>query len=303
MPKIRIEPNLTKEANERLQSYFTSIATSWEYLRANTTRAILDQVLDEIPLGINYTSLIHDNGCGPGTATAAVLDWCARRAKLEPKITATDINAAMIDSMKSRQSGTHDASKAGSSWPTVTAQVMDSQKMDLPSDHFFFTFCNFSIATTVQPLRVLMEIHRTLRPTGIAVVTCWKRSGFAEVMSKAQKKVKGDAYEGTMQEPGVEFKRDGFLAHMMYAADFETGKIKTLEKSVLMKEGSKEMEGLKEFLLGKWMEAARKDWSEEEVGKWPAAVDEAIKEEISEHGGVLMEAYVVLARKWDALSA
>lgn len=303
MPKIRIEPNLTKEANERQQSYFTSLAPSWGHLTGNTTRAILDQVLDEVPIGIKYTSLIHDNGCGPGTATAAVLDWCAARAKLEPKITATDVNSAMIDTIKARQSGAHDASEAGASWPTVTAQVMDSQKMDLPSDHFFFTFCNFCIATTVQPLRVLMEIHRTLRPTGIAVITCWKRFGVAEVMAKAEKKVKSDAYEGVMKEPGVEFKRDGFLAHMMYAADFETGKIKTLEKSVLVKEGSKEMEGLKEFLMGKWTEPARQDWSEEETSKWPAAVEEAIKEEVGEHGGVLMEAYVVLARKWDALSA
>lgn len=294
-PAAMAPRNLSPAGNDRMQQYFTNLAPSYTKSTGNTTYSVVEQVLNEVKLGINGNSLIHDNGCGDGTATAAVLDFCASRAITLPKITATDCNEAMIEATQKRKS------EAGSKWSNVTAEVQDSHQLTFQDDLFHYSFCNISINTFAQPLKVLKEILRTLRPGGIAVVSIWKRFGVADVMRNAQIKVKGEEFGGVKPE-GADMTKEGVIAHLMYISGWELGKLKTLQKDVLVKEGTPEMNDLKQALLeGKEFAWIRADWSDEENAKWPQALDEAMKEEIAEHGGLLLEAWVTLGRKWDAL--
>ena len=282
-----------------MQKYFTDLAPSYTKSTGNTTRSVVEQLLDDVKLGITGNSLIHDNACGDGTATAAVIDFCASRAIHPPKITATDCNEAMVEATKKRQT------EAGSNWSNVTVELQDSHRLtNFKDDLFHFSFCNMSINTFAQPLKVLYEIHRTLRPAGIAVVSIWKRFGVADVMRNAQRKVKGEEFDGEVKPPGADMTKEGVIANLMYISGWELGKIKTLQKDVLVKEGTPEFNDLKQALLeGKEFAWVRAGWSDEENAKWPQALDEAMKEEVAQHGGLLLEAWVTLGRKWDALYA
>lgn len=284
------------------QDYFTKLAPHYHRVTGNTTRTLVDQILQDIRLGINSFSIIHDNGCGVGTVSAAISDYCSARGILPPKIYATDSNEAMINELRVRQSEVGPPTSSSPGWATVKSSVMDSENLTFESDMFGFTFCNITVNTCPNPLRVLQQIQRTLKPAGVAVVTVWKRFGIEVIMKNARQSIKGDAPAG-MKQPNAEYTEEGHLAKMMDKADWELGKVKTLQKDVLVKEGSEEMAGLRDFLLGDLTEPARAGWTPEEKSKWPAAVDEAIKGEMQQHGGILFEAWVVLGRKWDAMYA
>lgn len=290
---------LSPETDKQLQQYFTTLAPNYSSATGNTTRTLLDDILGDVKLGITGNALIHDNGCGHGTATAAVLDFCASRAISPPKITATDCNEAMIEALKKRQT------EKGAAWSTVEAKVMSSTRQVYHRDDtFHFSFCNISVQSFAEPIKALYEIHRTLRPAGIAVITTWKRFGVGEVARNAQRKVKGGESDSEVKPPGAEMMKEGILANLMYITGWELGKIKTMQKDVLVKEGTTEFSNMKNALLtGSEFEWMRAGWTDEENQKWPQALEEALKEEVAEHGGLLMEAWVCLGRKWDALYA
>jgi hypothetical protein len=55
--------------------------------------------------------------------------------------------------------------------------------------------------------------------------------------------------------------------------------------------------GLRDFMVQDFGKLATKGWSEDDVQQWERAVDDALKEEIDEFGGLKFEAWVVLAKK------
>jgi len=119
-------------------------------------------------------------------------------------------------------------------------------------------------------------------------------------MRSAQKIVKGPSYTDLLYMAGPEFVTEGYLAQIVELAGWERGKIRTLEASALVK--GEDLKGMLEFMCGPPGGMAQKGWSEEEKGRWPDAVREAIKLDAEEHGGVRVEGWVVLAKKWDELS-
>lgn len=284
------------------QDYFTKLAPHYHRVTGNTTRKLVDQILHDVRLGINSFSVIHDNGCGVGTVTAAVLEYCSARGILPPKIYATDSNEAMINELRSQQSNDGPPNASDPGWATVKSSVMNSENLTFENDMFGYTFCNITINTCSNGMRVLQHIQRTLKPAGIAVITVWKRFGIEEVMKKALQSINNES-SAQMSRPNAEYTEEGHLAKMMDRADWEIGKVKTLQKDVLVTEGTGEMAGLREFLLGELTEPARAGWTAEERERWPSAVDEAIQDEVKKHGGILFEAWVVLGRKWDAMYA
>jgi hypothetical protein len=98
-----------------------------------------------------------------------------------------------------------------------------------------------------------------------------------------------------MTLPRPEFLEEGVLAGMVVEAGFEEGKVRVLRKSVVV--GGEDLEGLRGVLLGGFTKPARTGWSEEEEGRWEGVVEEVLREEVEAQGGVVFEAWVVLARK------
>jgi ubiquinone/menaquinone biosynthesis C-methylase UbiE len=285
----------TPTAEERFKKYFTLMAPNYGRFTGNSTRDILSEILFShgTAMAINGSSTILDNAAGPGTATEAIINWCSTQNMSHlPRITATDFVPAMIDA-------TNAIKAKDPKWEGVTAQVMDSQTLTFSSNTFTHIFCNFSIFTFTRPKDVLKEIHRTLKPKGIAVVSCWKHFGVDQLMRAAQKLVKGDEYASSLKMAGPEFTTQGYLAGMVEEAGWERGKIRTLEVSTLIT--GENLAGLVEFMSGNFVAPALVGWTDEEKSKWPEAVVKATEQETQKHGGLKLESWVVLARKWDEL--
>ncbi|KAK5192979.1 hypothetical protein LTR92_007273 [Exophiala xenobiotica] len=221
----------------------------------------------------------------------------------------------------------------GQSKSDVALSVTDSSNLkDLADDDTFtHSICNFSIFNLTDPVQCLREMHRTLQAGGTVVVTCWKRFAVEEVLAAAQRIVKGEEWANAHRIPaaGPQFAQEGYTAGLVREAGFAADTVETfaLEKLVTPvadpdpdpdpvpqkgdegegggdeSESESESEpdnwrGLYDFLTTSSLKnAATRDWSEEEVAKWPDAVEAAMQQEKESFGGLRFEAWVAIARK------
>lgn len=63
------------------------------------------------------------------------------------------------------------------------------------------------------------------------------------------------------------------------------------------------MDGLAKAMSNEAILPSTEHWTDEEKQRWPSAVKEAFEQEKRMNGGLVMEAWFVLARKWDLLTA
>jgi hypothetical protein len=64
----------------------------------------------------------------------------------------------------------------------------------------------------------------------------------------------------------------------------------------VLKDGP-DLDGLLEFMSGPFSKMATATFSGEEIARWPQAVTDAVEAEKKEYGGLLMEAWSVVAIK------
>ncbi|TLD32884.1 hypothetical protein PspLS_00724 [Pyricularia sp. CBS 133598] len=146
---------------------------------------------------ITSSSVVHDNGCGPGIVTAEVLARCCGghdhhkhqhyfpflHAQAPPRIEATDISPAMTSA----------AARRG---PSVRAQVMDSRHLSgLDDGVFSHSFSGFVVLgmSTADGARVVSEMRRTLRPGGTGILTAWAELGYVDLFESVARATKPDA--------------------------------------------------------------------------------------------------------------
>lgn len=231
----------------------------------------------------------------------------------------TDINPAMVDAARS----TFDkAAKEGRCGCTITYDVADSTHLDAPSspacpgtDSLSHSILNFSIFTLADPVAGVREMYRTLRPPtppssssfssssspnpnapgGLAVLTSWRRFAVASIIHRAQALVRPDL--PSMRIPRPEFMREGELERVALEAGFSSARMDVIVEDLLVREGTEEFAGLRSFMLGDFTKLAREGWTEQDVAKWPQALERAISEELGKYGGIKFEAWIVLAQK------
>ena len=265
--------------------YFSALAANYAQHTGNSTRRSFELAFNDIQAAkpITKESLVHDNAAGPGTATSVLVDKFSRDEL--PKILVTDNVPPMIQGAKETFSG----------WPQIEARLADSLNLhDIPADHFTHSILNFSVFAFADPLKGLQEIHRTLKPGGVAALLTWKRFGAGEIVHAAQALVRPDL--PPMKIPHPEFFREGVLKESAIEAGFDTSTIQVSQQDVVVR-GPELDNGLKNFLLGDFTRPARAGWTEEEAGRWPEVVNQAIQNESAVHGGVKFETWVVLAKK------
>lgn len=260
--------------------WFTLLAQNYPQHTGNSTRELFRSILEDLP-PITNDSSIHDNASGPGTAASILIKkYCTSSSG--PRILITDNVPAMIDVAK----------EDFKSYSTVSTEVLDSHKLSsIPSDTITHSILNFSIFTFQDPIQCLKEIHRTIQPGGTAAIITWKRFGVSNVIHAAQKRVRPDL--PVMKVPGVEFMQEGYLAEKV--KEVWGGQVQATEKMHLIT-GDK-LQGVKEFMLGRFTGPARRGWTEAEVQRWPQALEEALQGELDTYNGLEMEAWVVLVKK------
>lgn len=265
--------------------YFSALAANYAQQTGNSTNRIFALSLPDIEAVSPLTkdSIVHDNAAGPGTATAAIVEKFPREKV--PSILITDNVPPMVEAAKA----------TFVSWPQIETRVLDSLSLDgIPDDQLTHSILNFSIFTFSDPVKGLREIYRTLRPGGVAALTTWKRFGASQVIHAAQALVRPDL--PPMALPHPEFLQQGVLEKTAVEAGFARDAIQVKEESIVVS-GLELDEGLKKFILGDFTRPARQGWSDEEVGRWPDAVEQAIQEEIEAFGGIKFEAWVVITKK------
>ncbi|KAJ4313206.1 hypothetical protein N0V84_009532 [Fusarium piperis] len=265
--------------------FFSALAANYAQQTGNATRNAFNLLFDDFHAikPITKDSVVHDNAAGPGTATSVLVDRLPPDDL--PRILVTDNVPPMVQA----------ARESFAAWPTIETRVLDSLNLEgIPDDHFTHGILNFSAFTFADPLKGLQEIHRTLKAPGLAALLVWKRFGAGEVIHAAQALVRPDL--PPMKVPNPQFQEDGYLQKLAAEAGFDPHKMQMSSWTVIVK-GPELDDGLKKFILGDFTRPALAGWTDEEVGRWPEAVDKVIQKEIDAYGGVKFESWVVLASK------
>ncbi|KAI0380183.1 S-adenosyl-L-methionine-dependent methyltransferase [Hypomontagnella monticulosa] len=276
--------------NLPLPDYFSKFATTYVRQTGHSTLNILADVIAENvqksanPIGLE--SVVHDTAAGPGVGAAALV---ARLPKdqLPKEILVSDNVAMMVSAARE--------SLTASPLPHVECKEIDSQDLSSVSDnHFTHSINNFSIFTFVRPVDAIRESHRTLRPGGLAIVSCWRRFAPMYIVHAAQKKIRPDL--PLMPTPSPQFFEDGVLQKTVEEGGFSKDKITRIDKVLVVKD-DENVAGLTALMSGPMMAKAREGYTEAEEAKWVDAVKQSVKEEVEQFGGIKFEAYVLLATK------
>lgn len=279
--------------------YFIKLSRGYRRQTGDCTLSLLAEALPKLDPPIDYSSVVHDNAAGPGTASLALMAYLNKgssssSSQAPARLEITDSVAAMIDvAAEAISSDPHWASR-------TKTEVMDSTSLDFPDDTFSHSITNFSIFTFSDAVECMREVRRTLKSPnsadergGLAVVTTWKRWAVSELVHKVQRMIRPDAKLIAIPHP--EFFEEQTLPDLLVEAGFERNRVRQFSTRILM-DGEK-LAGLRDFMLGDFTGSARLGWSGEEIARWQPCMDQAIEEEIGEFGGVMMEAWVVTATK------
>lgn len=273
-----------------LPDYFSKFASI--YVR-QTGQATLNILADVITSNIQKSanpigpdSIVHDTAAGPGIGAAALVATLSGD-QLPNEVLVSDNNAMMVAAARD--------SLASSPLPRVDCKELDSQDLSSVADEYFtHSIDNFSIFTFVRPVDAIRETYRTLRTGGVAVVTCWRRFAPVVIVQNAQRKLRPDL--PLMPTPGPEFFEEGVLKKRVEEAGFSKEKI-TMDERVLVVEDEDNIAGLTALMSGPMMAKAREGYTAEEEAKWAESVNQSVKEEIEQFGGIRFEAYILLATK------
>lgn len=109
-------------------------------------------------------SFLHDNGCGTGAATKAIVQ-AVSASGVNVSIQGTDINDNALDTYK--------ASAVKESWPAEAAH-QDSLKLDIANNTFSHSILNALLFVLPSDgVGAISEAYRTLKPGGIMLTNSW----------------------------------------------------------------------------------------------------------------------------------
>lgn len=273
-----------------LPDYFSKFASIYVRQTGHSTLNILADVITENvqtsahPVGPD--SVVHDTAAGPGIGAAALVA-CLPKDQLPKEMLVSDNVAMMVSAARE--------SLVASPLPHVDCKEVDSQDLSsVPDNYFTHSIDNFSIFTFVRPTDAVRETYRTLRPGGLAVVTCWRRFAPMFIVHAAQKKIRPDL--PLMPTPSPEFYEEGVLQKVVEESGFAKNNITMVDK-VLVVDDDENIAGLIMLMSGPMMSKAREGYTEEEEARWVGSVSQSVKEEVEQFGGIRFEAYTLLATK------
>lgn len=273
-----------------LPDFFSKFASVYARQTGHSTFNILvDIIRDKIQTSnnpIGPDSVVHDTAAGPGIGAAALVAALSKE-QLPEEVLVSDNNAMMVAAAQD--------SLNFSPLPDIQCKELDSHDLSsVPDDYYTHSINNFSIFTFIRPVDAVRETYRTLKPGGLAVVTCWRRFPPVFIVRSAQKKIRPDL--PLMPIPGPEFCEEGILQRSVEKAGFSNEKISVYDKVLVVKDEDN-VGGITTLMSGPMMAKARQGYTAEEEAKWVEAVSQSVKEEIEKFGGIRFEAYILLATK------
>lgn len=202
-------------------------------------------------------SKIHDNGCGTGAATAAIMSSISPSTQIS--IIGTDINRRALEIYKEQA--------AEKNWP-ATAVPMDSTALSYADEVFTHSIGNALLFVLPDDgLQAMKEMYRTLKPGGIAAVNSW---AYVPNMEPIQIAAQSTRPPGTpLPRQGMDkWSRAAFLQDVVEKGGFEEEKIKIVQSDVFVEIGDLDSYAtmLWSFIGGTsavgWLESDEERWEE-----------------------------------------
>lgn len=230
----------------------------------------------EIP-PVTPGAIIHDNGCGTGSGTAALLS--SLPPTLWPQITllATDIHAPALTLFTSKA--------REHNWPIPDSNIrlLDSNDLSgIPDNHFTLSLNNaLFFALPQDGVPAMREALRTLRPGGTLVANSWAHLPNMEALQAAHVATRPVGTPAPRE--GLDKWNDAaFMRARLEEAGFEREKIRIVRRDVDIEtvEVHRFAEMLWSFIGG----TGKSGWSEEDERVWDDAVG-VIKEVLGKSDG------------------
>ncbi|PMD42035.1 S-adenosyl-L-methionine-dependent methyltransferase [Hyaloscypha variabilis F] len=214
---------------------------------------------------------IHDNGCGTGAATAAIMSFISPAAKIS--INGTDINSRAIEIYKRQAAEKH--------WP-ATAVPMDSTALSYASELFTHSIGNALLFVLPNDgVDAVKEVYRTLKPGGIAALNSW---AYQPNMEPIQVAAQSTRPAGTpLPRQGMDkWLQAEFLQSVVEKGGFERQKIKMVQSEVFVELGdlNRYATMLWSFIGG----TSAVGWLESDEQKWEEAIT-VVKKELKKSQG------------------
>ncbi|KAE9369924.1 S-adenosyl-L-methionine-dependent methyltransferase [Stipitochalara longipes BDJ] len=219
---------------------------------------------------------IHDNGCGTGAATAAIMSSISPSAKIS--INGSDINLRAIELYKQQA--------AEKNWP-ATAVPMDSTALSYADEIFTHSIGNALLFVLPNDgIEAVKEIYRTLKPGGIAAVNSW---AYVPNMEPIQVAAQSTRPAGTpLPRQGMDkWSQAEFLQSVVEKGGFEKQNIKMAQDDVFVELGDLNRYAtiLWSFIGG----TSAVGWLESDEEKWEEAIEVVKRESRKSQGTRLLD--------------
>jgi len=146
---------------------------------------------------------VLDVGCGPGSATLALINDHAESLAPTTRIVASDFSAGMVAQVRAlRERKLDDLADAGEGgqnaqarrlWQQLEAQVWNAQDLSAVPDgcvsHYIASLVLFMLPDASSGLR---EAHRVLEPSGVMSCSSWKSVSWMDLAMEARGKHASD---------------------------------------------------------------------------------------------------------------
>ncbi|KAK8077033.1 hypothetical protein PG996_003203 [Apiospora saccharicola] len=232
-------------------------------LQGNVSDNIALDLLKDLP-ALSSSSVIHDNGCGYGAVTMAVM------ASKPPKgihIHATDINPMFMAQLQAKLAENTD-------WPVET-ENMDACALTFPDNIFDLSMTTFVFSGLEDDVAAASQIRRTLKPGGTGVIAVWKEMAWHTALENAHHKTRG------ADEPMAPFLSKTWykkekVQQVTRDAGWADADIEFVEKAAWLDLG----EDLKRWVTLAWSFLAMPvgGWKQRDEDKWDEAIDSIVQE-------------------------
>jgi len=230
-------------------------------LQGDVSDAIARQLIKQLP-PMTETSVVHDNGCGYGAVTMAIME---ANPPAGLQIHATDINAMFLAQLQAKLA-------ENPTWP-VKVDTMDAQKLTFADDTFDTSITNFVFAGLSDDVGAASHILRTLKPGGTGAIAVWKTMPWHVALENAHHKTRG------ADEPMAPFlSKSWYKKEKIEQVTKEAAwkDVKFIELDAYLNLGT----DMKRWATIAWtfLGTPVGGWQQRDEDKWDEAVDSIVKE-------------------------
>jgi ubiquinone/menaquinone biosynthesis C-methylase UbiE len=175
---------------QETQNFWDTYADEYEKVATENTSQLFYQLLNFIPLAL--CSSILETGCGTGSG----LEILRRALPNSCKLTGSDYSSVMVEKSLSK------------SLPNCEIFQEDSQNLSFPSSTFDGYLANLSLHLVPDPLKMLKEAFRVIKPGATAVFSVWGKeedTNIFKIIKNAQMEVMGNQIQGNEEKPRSPF--------------------------------------------------------------------------------------------------